>query len=215
MSDSGTGEGNAKGKLNQMTGSPLFNFARPYLDFIGKGKIYSFVYFVMAVVNLFLPFVILYKAIEWQIFSAGPEYVFAFIFSWLVIVFACWIGFQIWWNRRSKVSDIAASEFIATLIFSEILQTFGEWLGTFIAIVGAGVGLIATIALGDMAYYLFEAINMSFLGYGATVIIAGPLTGIFIIIIFRFFAEQLRLFAALANNTKEIATNIKNKANDI
>jgi hypothetical protein len=208
MGDLETGGG--KGKFSQMAESPFFNFSKPYLDFIGKGKVFSLVYIVMAVINLILPFVIIYIVIDSGFFSLGAKYVFAFIFSWLVIVFACWIGFQIWWDRRTKVSDIAASEFVATPVFSEILQTFGEWLGTLLGIIGFGVGLIATIALGGEARYLFSAIGMGSLGLGAMVIVVGPVIGFFIIIIFRFIAEQLRILAALANNTKEIAANIKN-----
>jgi len=213
MSDSGTTADNEKGKLNQLSKNPFFNFAGPYLDYIGKGNIFTLVYIVMAVLNLLLPFIILYKVIDSGFFGYfGAKGVFTFIFAWIVIVFACWIGFQIWWNRRTKVSVISTSEFVATPIFSEILQTSGEWLGTFIGIVGAGVGLIATIALGNDANDFFSIIGMGFLNYGALVIIIGPVIGFFIIILFRFFAEQLRILAALANNTKEIATNIKNKA---
>jgi len=210
MSDSGTSGSDGKQKFIQMTKGPFFNYSVPYLDFIRKGEFFTFIYFIMAVINLILPFVILYKVIDSGFFRADAKYIFTFILSWFVIVFACWIGFQIWWNRRTKIAVIAASEFVATPVFSEIFQTFGEWLGTFIGIVGAGIGLIATIALGNEASYIFETIGMGFLGYGAMVIIIGPVFGFFIIIISRFLAEQLRILAALANNTKEIATNIKN-----
>ena len=215
MSDSGTGGDKEKKKLNQMTGSPFFNFAKPYLDFIDKGKIFSFVYLVMAAINLLLPFAILFMVIDSGFFQLGGKFVFVFIVSWLVVVFACWIGFQIWWNRRTKVSVIPTSEFVATPIFSEIVQTLGEWAGTFIGIIGAGVGLIATIALGDSANYLFGAMGLGFLQVGGMIVIIGPVFGFFIIILFRFLAEQIRIFAALANNTKEIAANIKNNAKGI
>jgi hypothetical protein len=122
---------------------------------------------------------------------------------------------HVWWNRKSKVKNLEASEFAATPILSEILQTFGEWAGTVIGIVGAGVGLIAAIVLGSEARLLFSAIRLGFMNFGASAIIIGPITGFFIIIVFRFVAEQLRILAALANNTKEIAVNLKEKtAND-
>jgi len=209
MSDLETGGGN--GKFEQKTNNMFFNFSKPYLDFIGKGSVFSLVYYVMAVINLVLPFVVLYMVIDSGFFRMGAKFVFTFIFSWLVIVFASWVGFQIWWHRRKKVSIISSSEFVATPIFSEILQTFGEWLGTFIGIVGAGVGIIANIALGGSASYIFSAIGMDFMSMGAVIIFVGPIVGFFIIIIFRYIAEQLKILAALANNTKEIATNIKNK----
>jgi len=211
MSDFENGNNKLDAKLEKLDKNPFFAFSRPYLDFIGKGKIFSFVYYVMAVINLIIPFAIIYVTIESGAFQFGAKYVFAIIFSWLVVFFASWIGFQLWWNRRAKIKDMASSDFIATVIFSQIFQTFGEWLGTFIGIIGAGIGLIALIFLGNEAGYLFNLIGMDFMSYGAMVIFAGPVVGFFIIILFRFLAEQLRLFASLVNNTKDIATNIKMK----
>jgi hypothetical protein len=200
-----------KKKFDQLGKGPFFNFARPYLDFISQGKVFFLIYIIMAAVNLLLPFAVLFKAVDVGLFQGPAKLVFAFLLSWIVIAFACWIGFQIWWHRRTIVSDVSTSEFVATPIFSEILQTLGEWLGTFIGIIGAGVGLIATIFLGAEARYLFMATGMEFLDMGAAVILVGPVIGFFIIITFRFLAEQVRILAALANNTKEIAANIKRK----
>jgi len=214
MSDFDSSKDKLKGKLDKMDSNPFFVLSKPYLDFIGKGKIFSFVYFVLAAINLVIPFVVIYKTIDSGIFSGLPaKYVFAVIFAWLVVAFACWIGFQIWWIRRIKITDTASFEFIATISFSEILQTSGEWLGTLIGIIGAGVGLIALIFLGNEASYLFSMLGLSFMNFGPFVIIIGPIIGFFIIILFRFLAEQLRLFASLVNNTKDIATKLKNNAN--
>jgi hypothetical protein len=208
MSDLGFDGNSGKGKFPQI----FFGFSKPYLDFIGKGKIYNLVYIVMAVINLLLPFVIIFLAVDSGIFRNGAKFTVAFIFSWLVIVFACWVGFQLWWDRRAKITNLENSEFVATPIFSDLFQTFGEWVGTMIGIIGAGVGLIASIFLGNGANYLFSSIGLGFMRFGVSVIIVGPIIGFFIIIISRFFAEQLRILAALANNTKEIASNIKNNA---
>jgi len=210
MSDFSNDGNNRKSKFEQMAEKPFFTFSRPYLDFIDKSKIYNLVYFVMAAGNLILPFVIFYKVIDSGFFRLGAKFVFAFVLSWIVIVFACWIGFQLWWNRRRKIVNIGTSEFSATLIFSEILQTFGEWLGTLTAIIGAGAGLLASIFLGDDVNYLFNVIGMGYMGFGPIIVIVGPIIGFSIIILFRFLAEQLRLLASLVNNTKEIASNIKN-----
>ena len=45
-------------------------------------------------------------------------------------------------------------------------------------------------------------------------VILGPVVGVLIIFVSRFFAESLKVFAAIANNTKETAVNIKNNANE-
>jgi hypothetical protein len=215
MSDTQTSGNERKKKWEKMAGTPFFTFSGPYLDFLDKGKIFNFIYIVMAVANLIIPFVVLYQVIDSGFFSYGAKYVFAFIFIWLSLVFSCWIGFQLWWNRRKKVINIGSSEFIATPIFSELLQTFGEWLGTMVGITGALGGLLASIFLGKDVNYLFRAIGMGFMQYGVLSVVIGPVIGFFIIIIFRFFAEQLRLLASLVNNTKDIAVNLKNSADDI
>ena len=194
-----------------MNGSPFFNFSKPYLDFIGKGKIFGFVYYIMAIINLLFPLGVISTAIEKRAFSYGAKFAFALILSWLVIAFASWIGFQLWWNRRTKIANLASSEFIATICFSDIFQTFGEWIGTMLGIIGVGVGLLASIFLRNDARYLFQIIGLDFMAtYGPVVIIfGGPIVGFFIIIISRFLAEQFRLFASLANNSKDIATNLQ------
>jgi len=211
MSDSSNDGENKKSKFERMSEKSFFTFSRPYLDFIDKGKIYSLVYFVMAAVNLILPFIILYNVIDSGFFRyAEAKYVFAFVLAWIVIIFACWIGFQLWWNRRKKIANIGASEFSATLIFSEILQTFGEWMGTLTAIIGAGAGLLASIFLGNDINDLFRAIGLGYMQFGVLVVIIGPIIGFSVIIVFRFLAEQLRIWASIANNTGKIADNAKN-----
>jgi len=213
MSDSQIGGDEAKKKFEEVAGGPFFQFSKPYLEFLGKGKLFNFIYVVMAVANLIIPFVILYLAIGSGLFYGGANFVFAFIFVWLSIVFACWIGFQLWWDRGKKVKQIYSSEFVATPILSELLQTFGEWLGTLVGIIGAVGGLLASIFLGRDVDNLFYMIpGLRFMQFGPLIILVGPIIGFFIIILFRFVAEQLRIFAALANNTKEIATNLKNNA---
>ena len=199
-----------KNKFEKLDGNPFFSLFRPYLDFLGKGQIFSLVYLIFAVVNLFLPFVILFQVINFGLFRyPSAQLIFAFILSWLVICFACWISFQLWWDRRKKVTIISQSEFIAIPLASDILQTMGEWLGTLTAIIGAGAGLFTAIFLGNEARYLFYAMGMDYLNFGAAAIFIGPIVGFFIVIIFRIFAELLRIVAALANNTKDIAENLK------
>jgi len=215
MSDSGTGENNSKTKFRKMAEGPFFTFSRPYLEFISKGKLFNLIYIIMAAINPIIPFVILYQVIDSGFFNLGAKFVFAFILAWFVIVFACWIGFQLWWDRRKQAMHIESSEFIATMFFSEILQTFGEWLGTMIAIIGAGGGLLASIFLGKDVDYLFSMVGMGFMRFGVLIVIIGPIIGFFIILISRFAAEQVRLIAALVNNTREIAANMKNNGNSV
>jgi MFS family permease len=186
--------------------NPFFVFAKPYFDYIGKDKIFHLVYFVMAGINIILPFAVFYTAIVSDLFEYDKKYIIAFIPAWLVIAFACWVGFQLWLDRRKKIIAEAASEFLATLFFSDIVQTFGEWLGTLIAIIGAGAGLIVSVFFGSggSINLFFFRIGMGFMKYGMMTIIIAPLCGFFIIVLFRFIAEQLRLWATLANHSKHL-----------
>ena len=201
-----TDKNNENNEYQRHSESPFLSYARPYFDFIGKGKVYSLVYVIMAIVNLLIPLGVIFVVIESGFLqNSGARVVVSFIFMWLITAFACWIGFQLWWYRRSIINSIKEAEFIATPVISGIIQTFGEWLGTLIAIIGAGAGIIATIFLMGSSANLQGQFGYGFLDYSPVLIIAGPVIGFFIIIIFRFFAEQLRILAAIANNTRDIA----------
>jgi len=195
---------------------PQFNFLTfidPYLSFIDSGKLYrkpfSWLYMALAAVNAVLPFYLLGKAIDMGIFKdAGAKFIFAFIFAWLFVVVACWIGVQIWWNRKDKVQQTSqeGADFPATPVIAHFLQTLGEWFGSFIAIAGLGISLCGVIFLGDnaslLAYALGGFLSM-FSADGFLGIIVNPIMGFITIVIFRFIAEQCRALAAIANNTKK------------
>jgi len=206
-----------KNRPYHTTESPFTGFAKPYFDFLGRGKIYSIAYVFMAIVNLLIPLAVIFVVIESGFLQySGARIVVSFILSWLIIAFACWIGFQLWWYRKSIVKKIQTADIIATPVLSEIFQTFGEWLGTLIGIIGAGVGIIVIIFLRDSADYLFSVYGIKFLGFAIKffdlsllIIIAAPVAGFFIIIIFRFIAEQIRILASIANSTKDIASKLK------
>jgi len=185
------------------------NFIDPFLSIIDNGKLFrkpfSWLYAVIAVINLLLPFYILYLAIANKVFGAPAKIVFVFILVWLTVLLASWIGFQIWWNRKDKInaSSSLGDDFIATPVFSHFVQTFGEWLGTWIGLVGFVFALLVTIILGSEGYYLSRQLGLGFLGLSAISIILMPLYGFLIIIISRFLAEQFRALVSIANNTKK------------
>lgn len=184
----------------------FFTFIKPYLSFIDKGdffrKPFSWLYIAFAVLNLILPFYILYTAIDNNIFDI------VFILVWIVIAFASWVCFQLWWDRKNKVTETSVenSEFVATPVFAHFIQTFGEWIGTWIGIVGFFVALLAI--LGSDAVYLTAAIltaaiGVPFIQSGIASIILIPIYGFLIVVGSRFLAEMCRALASIANNTKK------------
>ena len=187
----------------------FFTFGKPYFFFIDNGhffrKPFGWLYGLFAIINLLLPVYIFYQAIDNHIFNARGKVIMVFLLIWFIIAFAGWISFQLWWDRKSKIITISAEkdEFVATPVFSHLIQTIGEWLGTWIGIVGTGFALLTTIILGDEGYYFSSQIGIEFLKTGWLSIILMPVYGFLIIVVTRFFAEQFRALSSIANNTKK------------
>jgi len=187
----------------------FFTFIKPYLSLIDNGSLYrkpfSWLYILFAIINLILPIYIFYQALDNNIFDAKAKVIIVFLLVWLIIAFASWVGFQIWWDRKSKVisSSVVGDEFMATPVFSHLVQTMGEWIGTWIGIVGFGFALLSTIILGDEGYSLSQQFGFGFMETGFLYIILMPIYGFLIIVTTRFLAEQFRALASIANNTKK------------
>ncbi len=187
----------------------FFTFIKPYLTFIDNGNLYrkpfSWLYSLIAVVNLILPIYIFYNAVDNNIFDSPAKFVIVFLLVWIIIAFASWVSFQLWWDRKTKVTttSVEGDEFVATPVFSHLIQTLGEWLGTWIGIVGFSVALLTTIILGDEANYLSYQIGVPFLETGIFFIILMPIYGFLVIVGTRFLAEQFRALSAIANNTRK------------
>ena len=111
---------------------------------------------VMAIISLLIPFVVLYRAVDIGILDMQGKIVFVFILFWIILAFAGWVGFQQWWDRRTKVGSTSfeGDDFTATPAFSHFIQTFGEWFGTWLGMVGCGYAILSTFLLGDSNGYL-------------------------------------------------------------
>ena len=189
----------------------FFTFITPYLNFIDRGDIFrkpfSWLYALLAILNLLVPFITLFWAINKNIFEYGDSKVMiTFFFIWIVIAFASWVSFQLWWDRRIKVTQttIEGDEFLATPVFSHYVQTLGEWIGTWVGIVGTAVSLSVTIFMGDTGSYLMQDLDIPFVEAGIASIILMPIYGFLIIVFGRFLAETFRALSSIANNTKKI-----------
>jgi hypothetical protein len=187
----------------------FFTFIRPYLSFIDNGhffrKPFSWLYTILAIVNLLIPIYVFYQASDSRIFDSPAKYVIVFLLLWIIVAFAGWMGFQLWWDRKSKIdmSTDASDEFIATPALSHFIQTFGEWIGTWIGLVGFGFALLTTFILGDEGYYLGRGLGIPFLDTGWMAILRMPIIGFLIIVFSRFLAEQIKALSTIANNTKK------------
>lgn len=190
-----------------MNNKPL-EFYKPFLEYIDSGKLFrtpfSWLYTVLAGFNLLVPLVVLYVAIDNRLFSSGGSFFFAFAVLWLVITIASWLGCQIWWNRRGGVlSEMSTdTDFVATPVYAHFIQTCGEWFGSWIAIVGAGAGIVTGIFLrdGGLSYVL----PIPFLSSGGFIsVLLMPIVGFLVIVVSRVIAEQVRALVAIAIHTKQ------------
>jgi len=191
-------------------------FIAPYLSFIDKGhmfrKPFSWLYALIAIINLLLPLFIILYLIGEGILYAEYKIKITILLVWAIIAFAGWLSFQLWWDRKTKItfSSYENAEFVATPVFSHLIQTLGEWIGTWIGIVGFGYALLTTIILGEEVRYLGSQFVsrgfLKFLGFGWTNVILMPVYGFLLIVLTRFLAEQIKALSAIANNTKHKQT---------
>jgi len=187
----------------------FFTFVKPYLSHIDNGHLYrkpfSWLYALLAIINLIVPIYVFHQAVNNRIFDSPAKFVIVFLLVWVIIAFASWISFQILWDRKSKVitTSTEGDEFVATPVFSHLIQTLGEWFGTWIGIVGFSVALLTTLILGSDGYYLSRQLGLGFMRTGFLFIILMPVYGFLIIVATRFLAEQFRAISSIANNTRK------------
>lgn len=187
----------------------FLTFIKPYLSYIDNGHLYrkpfSWLYALLAIINLVLPIYIFIQAVDNHIFDSPGKFIIVFLLVWIIIAFASWVSFQLWWDRKSKVisTSSAGDEFVATPVFSHLIQTIGEWLGTWIGVVGFSVALLTTLILGNEGYYLSRQLGLGFMRTGFIFIILMPIYGFLIIVATRFLAEQFRALSSIANNTRK------------
>ncbi|GHV64292.1 hypothetical protein FACS1894199_02210 [Bacteroidia bacterium] len=195
-----------------------FSFIKPYLSFIDSGSLYrkpfSWLYLTIGILNLITPFVILYLAIDRYVFDLSANYIVVFILVWLVVGFVSWLSFQLWWNRRNNVlvhSSKASSEDVAMPGFAHFIQTLGEWIGAWIAVVGCIFSLLSALFLQGEATILRTIIPVTS-GGSAWGIATEPIIGFLIIVISRFIADKIRTFS-VKNRRPTIYRNPTSKPN--
>ena len=191
----------------------FFNFINPFLDKIDGGdffrKPFKWLYTTLAALNLLFPFYLLYICISEKVFKyAEAKAIILLILILLVVAFASWVSFQLWWNRKDKVTLTSEKDdnFIAIPVFSHFIQTLGEWIGSWIAIVGCLSALLFSLFLGSDSSdssSLAENMSLGFLNVSLLGVIIMPIYGFLIIVSSRVLAEGMRALAMIANNTRK------------
>lgn len=174
----------------------FFKFITPCIESIDDGRFFRepfyWLYLLMAIINLCIPFYLLYEAFNNGLFNLPGKFILVFVIVWLAMLVTSWFGFQIWWNRKNKIYSTSSvgDDFIVIPILSHFIQTLGECVGTWVALMGFVYAILGIRVPG------FDLFNIAMFS-----IILMPLCGFFIIIISRFFAEGFRALVSIANNT--------------
>lgn len=186
----------------------LLYFFKPYFDYIDAGLLFKkpfyWLYAFFAGLNLLTPLLAIIGAINNNIFDLPGKFTFAFLFIWVFLAAANVLGFQLWWRRKDQVVNLSeeGSDFVATPVYAHLIQTSGEFLGSFLAILFLGIGLISSIILGGDAGRIDRFFPVSVPVDNAFIlIILGPAIGFLIIISSRLASELIRALASIANNT--------------
>lgn len=210
------------------TDSKFFSFILPYLNYMDNGRFFKnpiiWVYTILAVLYLVVPFSLIIVSDVFNEYLTGKGAI-ALIIGWLIVAFNSWVCFQILWNRKKELRNIiqANDTYKAVPIFSHIIKTYGEVLGTTIGIVGTGASLLSILFYGmgrniyssSLSEILKFAFDSPFSGTILNEIIGTNVANVFLIFIFpiygyltvlffKFISEMISVLASIANNTKKL-----------
>jgi hypothetical protein len=170
----------------------------------------GYLYMALAILNALLPLYIMYEAVDHDFFANPADLpghgklVAIFLILWVIIAIAGWVSFQIWWDRKSKVNETSeeGDEFAAIPVFSHFVQTFGEWAGTWFAVVGFFFGIFTELV--EESRMIGRFIPGGFIkGGGIESAVISVIAGYLIIVLSRAAAEMLRAIVSIANNTRK------------
>ena len=124
---------------------------------------------------------------------------------WIVLSYASWFSFQIWWDRKSKVYSTSSEgdDFIAIPVFSHFIQTLGEWIGSWLVIVGFLISLTTILFFSKEMKILSSLADIPIIENQIIFLITVPIIGFLIIVITRFIAEQSLALSSIANNIRK------------
>ena len=134
----------------------FFTFSKPFINLIdGKSFITKYTSYLYVLVGIFL----LWKAIQAGIHTMFDsedhpgsifDAEFTIMINWLIgyaaVLLSFWIIFQLFFDRRNQLSTHDNSKgYSAVSVVSNFIRTTGEAIGTYFAIVGTVVAVLALL----------------------------------------------------------------------
>ncbi len=194
----------------------FFNFVNPFLEGLDNGTLFSkafvWIFMGMAVLNLGFPFYLLYCAVDYSIFDQEPLVITAVFLATLVFTFSSWIGFQLWWNRKSDLPQIFSgkSPYFITPALAHLIRTTGEWLGSLILLNSLFGSILVILITGDAGITTSNLI-MQMVHFIPGIKIVAKIQdclfpvgiGFLTFVVSRHLSELLNAFMALVRNTEK------------
>lgn len=184
----------------------FFHFSKPLTDSIDNGSFFknpiSWLYTVIAIIFLLIPFVIAFKGYDEGFF----DYIgLLHVIMWIILLLVCFIIFQIWINRKNQLLDLDGEKgFLSTTIMSNFISTCGECYGVVVGIGGTFFSLLSLFS-DDLRSVTREFNSILPFGeIGLIGLIMFPVLGFIIVIVFRFFSELIMGIAQIARNTANL-----------
>ena len=153
---------------------------KPYLGFLDTHVLFKKpVSCLFAIVHVLVPVYFLFMFIQYGLFSSGEGgLIAACLFLLAVLAFAGLFCALIWWHRRIN-RDEGPKPYNN---FRRFIQTLGESLGTYVAIVVFGGVIFLMIFLHDTYYIVTGMIPIPVPPINLATAVYGPIIGIIIII---------------------------------
>lgn len=141
--------------------------------------------------------------------------IMALIIFTLISLFVGLLNFQIFWDRKNKINSTSNEndEFSATPVVAHYIQTIGESVGSYVAIMGFFTVLTAflfKVCFGNYGLVNFFINNLEYLSQnltdnlkkGVSLLLFPIFAGFAVILFFRVIGEGIKAIVVIANNTK-------------
>lgn len=187
----------------------ITKYFNPLFDYLDSGKLFrrplEFLYILLGVGTCVLGI----KEIvgNFEGFEYMPSMMKVYNILMVVVLLAlCVYSLVFWLHRAGGVSKekLDGTRFLAIPILANLLRSFGEWLGTVLAIFGVCSGVLTILLLtadgGKDAFF------------GGLILLVGlPILGYLLLVLFRFIGEKALALATIANNTTDILNKLNEK----
>jgi hypothetical protein len=148
--------------------------------------------------------------------SSKTKAIIALVIFMLISLLVGLVNFQIFWDRKNRIHSTSNEndEFTATPVVAHYIQTIGESVGFYVAIMGFFTVLIAflfKVCFGVYGLENFFINNLEYLSQnlsenfkkGISLLLYPIFAGFAIILSFRVIGESIKALVVIANNTKK------------